>query len=787
MGLIKMRLVVTKGGVIINELELITDDDISDLNNLNYFIGRSTECHIMLDGHDISRNHAQLIFVDNSWKLKKTTTSGLVFLNNASIREGQVQSGDIIKISDYSIEVKFDDKDFQPPEESNEEQRTETLQQESNEEQVTETLGDTQGNEQSEFGPKLDLAEDIKEDLAEVEVDDEQQQQEEEVPQEEKNDDMGEEFTIDGDNGFGLDTEMNNDQEGEVASPFDTGGTAIDEGEKTQIVKSFVEFELDISGEYTTFDKYYINRDEVFIGRDQNKCQISLEDPECSQVHAVIRRKGTICEIEDLNSTNGVILNGARINQANLKNKDEFLIGNTSFRLTVKSELIHAEKSGLMQVQSREEVEVEEVVEEEVDIFQEGEDNAAPVMIDNDGSATAKVENVQHTSSGDAQGKSLFSKEALQDPERRKKLLIFAVIGAALWVILGEEETETVQVKEKKEVAKKDNRLVKEKKDEIKGAATQKGNNPKRSYQNLPQDLQEYVRANYELAKTEILEYGNFEQGLQYIDKIKEYIDEFEQSRSLEITAKEEFKKLEEIEKEKKRKQEEEERRIRVVNLLEKAGEAFEKEKIELVQSLLNKVAELDPENIDASQLRLQLDAYIKEQERKALEEAEKQARRNRLLGQLAPGKKLFLKESWYEAIIELEKFLAIEDNDDDLIKEATEKLKKAVAKVKESVDPLLTKAQSLQEGQDLKGAYEAYKDILKIDPTHAQAVSEMVKIKEVIEKQAQQIYREAIIYESLNYLKNAREKFLEVQQIAPTDSIYYERAKNKLKYYAEY
>ena len=43
----------------------------------------------------------------------------------------------------------------------------------------------------------------------------------------------------------------------------------------------------------------------------------------------------------------------------------------------------------------------------------------------------------------------------------------------------------------------------------------------KRDYNNLPEDLKNYVQTNYELAKVEILEYGNFDTGLQYLDKIR--------------------------------------------------------------------------------------------------------------------------------------------------------------------------------------------------------------------------------------------------------------------------
>ena len=83
------------------------------------------------------------------------------------------------------------------------------------------------------------------------------------------------------------------------------------------------------------------------------------------------------------------------------------------------------------------------------------------------------------------------------------------------------------------------------------------------------------------------------------------------------ITAKEELKKIEEIEKEKRRRQEEAEKKIKVNGFLKKANKAFDKEQIELVQSLLDKIFEIDPENLEGSQLRLQVEALIREKERK--------------------------------------------------------------------------------------------------------------------------------------------------------------------------
>jgi tetratricopeptide (TPR) repeat protein len=99
---------------------------------------------------------------------------------------------------------------------------------------------------------------------------------------------------------------------------------------------------------------------------------------------------------------------------------------------------------------------------------------------------------------------------------------------------------------------------------------------------------------------------------------------------------------------------------------------------------------------------------------------------------------------------------------------------------------PVIGKARSLKEGQDLKAAYESFQEVLKIEPTNAEALNEVDEIKGLLEARSKRIYREAIIAESLSLFNDAKEKFQEVQQISPSDSDYYKKASAKLKNYLE-
>lgn len=55
---------------------------------------------------------------------------------------------------------------------------------------------------------------------------------------------------------------------------------------------------------------------ELVVGREN--ADLTIDDPELSRRHAIVRRKGEALEIEDLGSLNGTWVNGARIDAATL-------------------------------------------------------------------------------------------------------------------------------------------------------------------------------------------------------------------------------------------------------------------------------------------------------------------------------------------------------------------------------------------------------------------------------------------------------------------------------------
>jgi tetratricopeptide (TPR) repeat protein len=228
------------------------------------------------------------------------------------------------------------------------------------------------------------------------------------------------------------------------------------------------------------------------------------------------------------------------------------------------------------------------------------------------------------------------------------------------------------------------------------------------------------------------------------------------------------------------------ERQLKIAKLLEKAKQAVEKREVEVAKSYFNLIFELDPENIDVPPLKLELEAYVEDKRRKEQDIALKKASRQNKVNQLAPAKTLYLKGDWFKSVDALEKFLLIKNMDEDLVTEATDMLKDSRAKLSQIINPLVSKARSYKEGQDLKQAYEIYGDVLKYDPTNEEALNERDNIFVTLKNRSRKIYREALVAESLSLYAKAKEKFQEVQQVSPINSEYYNKASDKLKNYLE-
>jgi hypothetical protein len=79
-----------------------------------------------------------------------------------------------------------------------------------------------------------------------------------------------------------------------------------------------------------------VDKRRVVLGRSR-ECDIQVEDPNVSRRHAELRQEGSTYWIVDLDSTNGIEVNGRRVKRAKLDPGDIFTVGSTD--LTFSTEL----------------------------------------------------------------------------------------------------------------------------------------------------------------------------------------------------------------------------------------------------------------------------------------------------------------------------------------------------------------------------------------------------------------------------------------------------------------
>ena len=724
-----MRLTVLKNHVPINNV-LVATPDINERYEI--YVGRSEDCHVLIEDPLISRHHFVLKNETGKWFCEKLSQLGLVSINGNSSGKMEVREGDEIKCGNYSLILSEMPSVIQAPVQPIYYEPAPVVRQEvkvqNDVSKIDEMIEESLPVEELDTTEMIQASEDAVEETLEAGEDfnDSEASFNDEAPADDSL----------------VPVESFGDNEVSSFDDENSGGGAGSDDESTRFFKAFVNYQLVLFGELAPYDRYQIDTAEIFIGRDPKKCQIVLDDPEVSTVHAVLRKNNIDITLEDLNSSNGTILNGERINKAHLSTGDEFVIGSTSFSLETRSDLLDAESDRLMPVESGQMIETEEIEEEIVDA--------------DDGDVDF---------SSEAPPEKSFIKRIWKDPAKRKKAIYAAVGVIGLWLFLSPEDKPAPVKQAPPKLEAKD-----------------KNAKPKLQ---ISKDLEQKRNMSYELGVS-FFEQNKYFEALKEFQTVMEIDPEYKKVTTYFDQTKAGLKRLEELEAQKRAEEERLKTKRQIEELLVKARAATKEKQVTVAESFFSQIAEKDPENIEVQQLRMELEAWQKEQERLALEKATKEASRKAMVDAIAPGKTFYLKKEWYKAILKLEEFLRRKGTDEDLVKEGSDMLSDAKNQLAADLGPLIGKARSLKEGQDLRAAYEVFLDILKIEPTNSEALNEVDEIRSSLDTRSKKIYREAIIAESLSLFNDAKEKFQEVQQISPTDSEYYKKASEKLKNYLE-
>jgi len=111
------------------------------------------------------------------------------------------------------------------------------------------------------------------------------------------------------------------------------GATMIYRPKHPQATEAASPAELGVEREVVTISvnagkKLELSKRRTLIGRSK-ECDVQIEDASASRKHAEIRQEGTAYWIVDLDSTNGLEVNGLRTQRAKLDHGDKVTIGST--------------------------------------------------------------------------------------------------------------------------------------------------------------------------------------------------------------------------------------------------------------------------------------------------------------------------------------------------------------------------------------------------------------------------------------------------------------------------
>jgi Protein of unknown function (DUF3662)/FHA domain len=145
---------------------------------------------------------------------------------------------------------------------------------------------------------------------------------------------------------FGIATRMVQPKRGEPAAgapveQVESGATMIYKPKVSQPTEAASVDDLGVEREVAvlTWDGQTkrVDKRRILLGRSR-ECDIQVEDPNVSRRHAELRQEGASYWVVDLESTNGIEVNGRRVKRAKLESGDSFTVGSTEITFTTERE-----------------------------------------------------------------------------------------------------------------------------------------------------------------------------------------------------------------------------------------------------------------------------------------------------------------------------------------------------------------------------------------------------------------------------------------------------------------
>jgi pSer/pThr/pTyr-binding forkhead associated (FHA) protein/tetratricopeptide (TPR) repeat protein len=559
--------------------------------------------------------------------------------------------------------------------------------------------------------------------------------------------------------------------------------------------------------------EYEISKDEIIIGRAKD-CDLTVEDRKASRRNAVIRRKGGRFLIRDLGSANGTHVNGVKLSdEIPLSSEDIIRIGDSELVFHALStayaqaelpppaatEGLSGEISANSAIPS---LSLASSAPQDLGNLQPFSDQAvsvnalgqafasdgssapvpppgAPLPIGMAGDAALPgaapagfipgIDDIPGTSSGGKQ--SLIEKYRALPPAR--KAIWTVIIIALFYFLLIEEDEPPVQTKKPVATA------TQSAGDKSADAAAKKAASLEALTPEQRKDIDLWHDQAYELFKR-----GEYDKALFELGKIFALVSDYREAREIERYAREGKRQLEAREQERKAAEEAKRVKARIAALVTEITDRMNKKQYAQARELFAEILALDPENEIVSKYSRELESI--EEQRRMSEQAKQLAREviGRAQEVYAEGLALKSRGKYHSAIAVFQRVLEINPEDPRLIAKAKAGIASSRQLIADARDPALAEGKQAEDAGELAKAFKAYERANRADPGHPQARAGMERVRGVLHETAKGLYTEAVLAESYSDFATARQKYQECADTAPSDDVYYQRAKRKLSRY---
>lgn len=514
--------------------------------------------------------------------------------------------------------------------------------------------------------------------------------------------------------------------------------------------------------------EFLMDKDVAVFGRGSN-CDVVLTEKKASRKHFEVRKQGLSFFVKDLNSVNGLLVNGQKVAEAELVPGDVIEVGASKVQFIVENKDYFSQQDNFMAVPAHLQGGAGGgQFPSPIDLVQPpgyGYDPNAGAdqfgMGGMAGGAPAPSAEPQIAPT-DILGKLKYKWSRIPKAQRMRYLTI-VVVGLAVMAFLGEPD-----------------------KPKPKKAPTSKSGASIRGYEQLTAARKKVVRENYAqlLSAQEKKDYVKMQDTAR---QILTFVDNYKDTKQYEIMA---TKKLEEIEEERRRKEADalmEARRKEVKALEEKGAPVYEKAlndpkfRTEL-DSIIQEIYIKDPSNRLAQEWKDGIKRKDQQDREEAASAAQKEEHRQKAEEEFAAVQATLKADQYVKALAEANK-LADNNWTEKEYLDRVEALKNEIkGKLSSVIDPLLHEATSQrQEGGDLVKANDLYSQVLKVDSANKEAINGKAAIKEILHTRAKRFYAEAILADSISDLTEAKDKFEKCLRTAPEDDIYKKRCRTKL------